>query len=465
MSAPFLLFSSSALLTLVTGLLRRRLIAAAIVSATGAAVIALFVLGAPIESPLSIMGLNLKLSATWSVLGRSFTLDQGARPAVGFLYLSGAFLFGGGWAVNPNRYFFPAGVLSLALVAGSLLIQPFVFAAVFLELTAMAAVLILATVEYPAQRGGLRLLSLYTLAMMAILLSGWMLSIAGVTTATPELARQISLLLVLGFAVLMAVPPFHLWLPAAAEEANPYALSFVTVILQSAGLFFLLRFLDTYPWLRQTPGLFGGLRVAGMAMVGFGGFAALSQRSFSKLMAYALVADFGVTLLAVGAGTPAGYQLALGLSAVRVIGLGVWSLGLAVIRGQTGRDDQEALAGAGYRFPLAAAASIVGVLSIAGLPLTAGFPARWALLSAIAPNHTIAAATVVASILISSSGAIRWIGVLFRTVPFKAGESPGRSVRLILGSGIGLCILFGVFPQLLFPWVVLAASGLANLMN
>src|SRR3970282_1512997 len=150
MSAPFLLFSSSALLTLVTGLLRRRLIAAAIVS------------------PLSIMCLNLKLSATWSVLGRSFPLDQGARPSVGFLYLSGAFLFGGGWAVNPNRYFFPAGVLSLALVAGSLLIQPFVFAAVFLELTAMAAVLILATVEYPAQRGGLRLLSLYTLAMMAI---------------------------------------------------------------------------------------------------------------------------------------------------------------------------------------------------------------------------------------------------------------------------------------------------------
>jgi NADH-quinone oxidoreductase subunit N len=301
--------------------------------------------------------------------------------------------------------------------------------------------------------------------MMAILLSGWMLSIAGVTTATPELSRQISLLLVIGFAVLMAVPPFHLWLPTAAEETNPYALSFVTVILQSAGLFFLLRFLDTYAWLRQSAGLFYGLRVAGVAMVGFGGLAALSQQSFSKLMAYILVADFGVALLAVGAGTPAGFELALGMSAVRVVGLGVWALGLSVIRGQAARDDLEVLAGAGYRLPLASAASIVGVLSIAGLPLTAGFPARWALLSAIAPQHVIAATTVVLSTLITSAGAIRWIGVLFRPVPFAASQVPRRSVQFMLGAGIGLCGLFGIFPQLLFPWVVLAVSGLANLMS
>lgn len=465
MSAPFLLFAGSGVLAISAGLLRRRVMAAASVAAGGTALMALFVLRAPIDVPLSILGANLKFSATWDVLGRSFILDRGARAAVGFLYLSGAFLFGGGWVANPNRYLFPAGILSLALVAGSLLIQPFVFAAVFLELTAMAAVLILATTEYPAQRGGLRLLALYTLAMMAILLSGWMLSIAGVTTATPDLARQITLLLVIGFAVLMAVPPFHLWLPTAAEETNPYALSFVTVILQSAGLFFLLRFLDTYAWLRESTGLLDGLRIAGIAMVVFGGLAALSQRSFSKLMAYALVADFGVALLAVGAGTPAGFELALGLSAVRVFGLGVWALGLSVIRGQTGRDDLEVLAGAGYRLPLASAASIVGVLSIAGLPLTAGFPARWALLSAIAPDHVIAATTVVLSIFITSAGAIRWIGVLFKAVPFASADVPRRPVRLLLGAGIGLCVLVGIFPQLIFPWVVLAASGLANLIG
>lgn len=465
MSAPLLLFASSGILALAAGFMRRRLVVAAGLSACGAAIIAVFVLTAPIDTPLAVLGVNLKLAATWSILGRSFNLDPGARPAVGFLYLSGAFLFGGGWLANPNRYIFPAGILSLALVAGSLLIQPFVFAAVFLELTAMTAVLILATSEYPAQRGGLRLLALYTLAMMAILLSGWMLSIAGVTTATPELARQISLLLVIGFAVLMAVPPFHLWLPTAAEETNPYALSFVTVILQSAGLFFLLRFLDTYAWLRESPGLFYGLRAAGVVMVGFGGLAALSQQSFSKLMAYALVADFGVALLAVGSGTPAGYELALGLSAVRVVGLGVWALGLSVIRGQAGGDNLKALAGAGYRLPLASAASIVGLLSIAGLPLTAGFPARWALLSAIGPEHVIATAAVVLSILMTSAGAIRWIGVLFRVVPFQASHVSRFAERVLLGSGIGLCLLFGVFPQLLFPWVVLAVTGLANLMS
>jgi len=59
------------------------------------------------------------------------------------------------------------------------------------------------------------------------------------------------MLLILSFAILMAVPPFHLWISAAAQRANPHSMAFVIFILQSAGLFFALRFLDGFPWLRM----------------------------------------------------------------------------------------------------------------------------------------------------------------------------------------------------------------------
>jgi len=463
MSAPLLLLLATGSIALsVTGV-RNRPKSSAAIAAIGSALIAVFALLVTLDEPLVVLGLPIKVSSAWRILGRALVLDERSRAAIGFLYLTGAFVFGAAWATKASRNLYYIGLLSLGSIAASFMIQPFLYAAVFLEFTAMGAVLILVSPGYPISRGGLRLLILYTLAMMAILLAGWMLENVGVTSATPELARRATLLLAFGFSVIMAVPPFHLWLPSAAGETNPYALAFVTVILQSAGLFFLLRFLDNYAWLRTMPELYDGIRSVGIAMVLFGSFLVLAQKSFSKVMAYALLTDFGVMLLAVGAGTPEGYRLALGLSAVRVVSLSVWALGLAWMLDHPAGDHLQLLRGAAHNSPLAATATLVGVMSIAGFPLTAGFPGRWGLLLALAPLDPFAGGAILLAFLCVGMTAIRWTYTLLSEPSHRERKAISFSERLFLGGGIGMCLMLGTFPQILYPWVVEVAAGMTQL--
>ncbi len=464
MNAPLILIVATLVFTLIIVLFRKQPVLSAAVAVLGAGLMAIFTSIVPMDEPLVFLGIPYKIASTLWVLGRALILDEGNRAAIGFLYFAGALLFCVAWTLRSSRNLYYVGLLSIGSVAASLMIQPFLFAAIFLEFAAMGAVLILVSPEYPARRGGIRLLVMFTVAMMAILTAGWMLENVGVTRATPELAHRATLLLALGFAAIMAVPPFHLWLPSAAAEANPYALAFVTVFLQSAGLFFLLRFLGTYEWLRDDPRLFSGIRMVGTAMVWFGSLMALSQRSFSKVMAYALLTDFGVMLLAVGAGTTESNYLALGLTGVRVVSVTVWASGMARIYELQVEDNVEALRGAAYRSPLAATAMLVGLMSIAGLPLTAGFPGRWGLLLALAPIDPFAGWAIVIAFFSIGVTTLRWADILLSEPHIRAQGSRSIRVRLTLGGGVALSLLVGAFPQIIYPWVVEGVSGVAQLL-
>ena len=464
MSLPFLLFSGTAVLAVGAAALRGRPSSSGWFSAFGAIMLATLVLYAPVDEPQELLGLPLKLEAQWQVLGRSFVLDAHTRPMVSYLYLVAGFLFAGGWMARPGRYFNAVGLCMVGLLAAASSIEPFLFAAIFLELAAMAAVIILASSRFGEERGSLQLLVLYSLAMLVILFTGWLLENAGVTSITAELSGRALLLLGLGFSILMLVPPFHFWLPTTSSGAHPYALALVALALQSSGLFFLLRFMDTYAWLRTLPGAFQFLRLAGEAMLVFGGLAALAQPRLSGMMAYALLADFGVSLLAVSLGSSEGYQLALGMSAARVVSLAVGALGASVIARDTGALDRSSARGAAQRRPLATACVVVGALGLGGFPLTPGFPGRWALLAQAASAGLPVGAAVLGGTVLVCAAALNWgRDFLGGSAPTdRPSISPGE--RAFLSSALALSSVLGLFPQLSFPWVVAALSGLTNLL-
>ena len=462
MSAPAIIALGTLASAILSGLLRGRLRSAAVAAALGSASIGVFALAVHLEQPFVGLGLSLKIGSTWSLLGRSLILDEGNRAAVGFLYLAAAFLFGGSWVARPGRYFHLAGLAAVGAVAASLMVRPFLFAAIFLELAAMGAVLILARPGRSSRRGALRLLALYTMAMLTALLAGWRVEILGAAGGTVEEALQATVLLGVGFSILMVVPPFHHWLPAEADAAHPYALAFVAILLQSAGLFFLLRFLDGYQWLRDNFALYEGVRSIGAFMVVAGGFMAAAQATFSRTVAYALIADLGVALISIGGRTPQGYQLAVGLLTAHAIGLAVCTLGLTVLRSRTDGDHVAALRGTGRKAPLAAAAAFAGLLSLAGFPLTAGFPVRWSLLQSLESADLASSLAILVGASVVAASALRWLGILI------AKEAGGETVqpideRIFLAGGVFFCVLFGTFPQL-FAGIFEAARGFTNLL-
>ena len=461
MSAGLIIFLLTAIYSLLCFVLRHQRIASALVAAIGAGSIAVFVLFVPFDDVFLIGSVSIKLTSEWIILGRLFSMSDTVRPLIGFLYLAGAFLLPAAWVVNANRYFTSVGLLILGTVAASLMVDPFVFAAVFIELAAMGAVFILVTRQHPRSTGASRMLTLYTFAMFSILFTGSLLEVAGITSATPVLAIRVTFLLGFGFAILMTVPPFHLWLPKSADESDPYILVFILVILQSAGFFFLIRFLDSYIWLREQTAIFDGIRIAGIITTILAvGFSA-SQRDLKKLMAYALLVDLGVMLIAIGSGEEAGFRIALSLSGVRVIALGVLALGLSFLSNEDLLINNTR--GMGYKMPLASIAFLVGLLSIAGTPLTAGFPGRWSLLTVVLHGDKLAAGTVIFSMIGLGVLVIRWAAILFERGDGEEPIAMSNLPRGFLLGGIILLLLLAIFPQFIFPWVEDVASGLTNL--
>ncbi len=457
MSALALVFTLLAVLAVLSLAFRRRTTLPFAIASGASAIIALFILAAPLDEAISLLGFPLRLDSTWELLGRPLSLDPQNRAGVGFLFLVGALFFGLGWAAAPGRSFVPGGLIALGLLAGALTIQPFLFAAIFLELAAMACVLILIPPGSRSESGVLNLLVLYTMAMMAILFTGWLLENVGVTSVTPELALRVILLLGLGFAILLFVPPFHYWLPSIVEKANPYSLAFVAIILQSSGMFFLLRFLDNFAWMRADPLISSAIQAAGILMIVFGTIVAVAQVSFLKIAVYALVADIGVSLLAIGSGLESGTEIAIGLTSVRVVGLALWGLGAAIMS-KSGYST-----GAGRAAPLATAAALLGVLSLAGQPLTAGFAWRWTLLAQLSESFNPGAILMVISMFAMLWVVLRWTRVLYEAGPTETELEPRADGRVAVAILAGACLILGIFPQLAALWVSLATAGLANL--
>lgn len=455
MSAPVFIFGASGVVSIGCLLLRRRALAPYLLAAVGCGLIGLLVLTVPLEQALSPLGVPLRIAGGMQVLGRRIVVDQRSSAAISFLYLSGALFFAAGWVSRPGRSFAPVGVLILALLAGSLTIEPFLFAAVFLELAAMSSVLILVPPGSLQRARVFQLIILYSLAMVGILFTGWLFENVGVTSVTPELADRVMALLAFGFSILMFVPPFHYWLPSAATDVNAPALAFVAVVLQSAGLFFLLRFLDTYAWLRADPRVMSAIGLAGIVMIAFGSLSAMAHLTEQKIAAYALIADFGVGLLAISSNSAAGFQIALALAGARVVSLVLYSLASAPRFGPE--------PGLGEASPLANAGSLLGLASLAGVPLTAGFPARWTTIARLGLGASglwipIGSALVMAAVVRLGVRRARGSGTREEALP------PSWPERATLAAAIALCIALGLAPQLVGPWVNEAVQGLTNLV-
>jgi NADH-quinone oxidoreductase subunit N len=235
--APLLIFLMTAMSMFILALTRRRHFLSGLMAGIFSVLIAIFILYIPLDEALSVFGFSIRFDGRWQLLGRSFLLDQNNRAAISYIFIAGGFLITGAWIARPVRMYYSLAMGILGLIAASLLIDPFLFAAIFIELAVIGSALILSSRKPGRSRGGLRLLSLYTLAMLAILLVGWMVELTDSGVNLRDLNRGLQLLLGFGFAILISIPPFHAWIPIAAEENHPFTWTVIAV-----GFIFLCTF-------------------------------------------------------------------------------------------------------------------------------------------------------------------------------------------------------------------------------
>lgn len=447
MSAPLLwIFLPFALGGLALLFRRERVLT--IIGGTSTLLLSLLAILLPIDTAVLIGSLSFKLAGSYSILGRSFMIEPADGPLLAILYGLAAMWFIGAETLRLARRLIPLGMAILSLLVAATAVRPFLYAAVFVEIAVLLSVPMLLPNTQKPGRGILRYIIYQTLAIPFILFAGWLLAGVETSPGDVEMTVRATAMLVLGFAFLLAIFPLYTWIPMLIEETSPYLVGFLLWLLPQTTVLFVMGFLDRYPFLRLSVDLLNLLRAAGLLMVVSAGIWAALQHHLGRLMGYAAIAETGFLLIALGLGTAGGIQLVFLQIIPRGLGLAVWAMSLSTIQSQADPPRFSRIKEIAHWMPFATAGAILANLSVAGFPLLAGFPVRFALLESLAlqsPGLTIWLAVGLLGLM---TGAVRALGAAVLSETEHGWQS--RETRLqvaLISLGILALVVLGLFPQ------------------
>ena len=239
----------------------------------------------PIDEAFLLGTFSIKISSSLAVFGRVLQIKPAEASLLAIIYGAVALWFFAAEASATAPRIVPFGLLITTFMVASIAVEPFLFAALFIELAVLLSVPLLTHINQPPGRGVVRFLIYQTLAMPFILFSGWLLSGVEASPGDIALAAQSASMLGMGFAFLLAIFPFYSWIPMLMEETSPFIVGFLLWLLPTITIIFGAGFLDRYSWLRSSPQLATILQSVGLIMIVTGGLWAATQRHLGRIMA------------------------------------------------------------------------------------------------------------------------------------------------------------------------------------
>jgi len=242
----------------------------------------------------------------------------------------------------------------------------------------------------------------------------------------------------------VAAVPFHQWAPDVYEGAPTPITAYVSVASKTASFALLLRVFTA---------MFGDPRlhdywvylVAGVAVASltWGNFAAITQTNVKRLLAYSSIAHVGYILLGLVAANDTGYEgIAYYLFVYAFMTTGAFAVIILLRRQGLIGDELEDLNGLYQRSPGAALLLLIFMLSLAGIPPTAGFMGKYFIfLALIETKHPVLAVF----------GALYIVPALyyyFRIVVHAWMKQPGEAPRPVVSAGQAVALTAAVFVSL-----------------
>ncbi|TND10676.1 MAG: NADH-quinone oxidoreductase subunit N [Bacteroidetes bacterium] len=266
----------------------------------------------------------------------------------------------------------------------------------------------------------------------------------------PGLFHAGIVMLLVGLLFKISAAPFHFWAPDVYQGSPTSVTAFMSTVVKTAAVAGFAR-LFAYPGFMADAAFWGPiLAVCVVLTIMVGNVFAAVQNNVKRLLAYSSISHAGFLLLAILSNAPgsviyytAAYSLA-SLAAFAVLG---------IIMQHSGDDAMERFNGLGKRSPLLAFTLTLALLSMAGIPPTAGFFGKYyVFMQAFASGH---AWLVLAGIIGSLIGVYYYfriiIAMYFKDVPAGAEGSPAANdlQQLVLFiTSLGILVL-GIMPDLL----------------
>lgn len=259
-------------------------------------------------------------------------------------------------------------------------------------------------------------------------------------------------LVVVGVGFKIAIVPFHMWTPDVTEGAPTPVAAFFSVGPKAAGFAVLVRiFMNFWGAFPDGRVLFWALWAMSVVTMVIGNLVAVRQTNVKRLLAYSSIAHAGYILVAILARDQAG--LVFYLAAYLFMNIGAFAALIGLSKKGTEYLEIDDFAGIGFRYPWIGATLSVFLLSLAGLPPTAGFLAKFYVFSAAVRAGLVPLVIIgVLASLVSVFYYLRIIVAMYMRDPVREVEIEVDNPALFLV--LFLC-LYGVLQLGIFPGNIL----------
>ncbi|MCX6621805.1 MAG: NADH-quinone oxidoreductase subunit N [Acidobacteria bacterium] len=264
-----------------------------------------------------------------------------------------------------------------------------------------------------------------------------------------------------GLLFKISAAPFHMWAPDAYEGAPTTVTAFLAVGSKAASFAFLMR-MFLYPLASARPAWEPILIVIAVLSMTVGNLAAITQTNIKRLLAYSSVSHAGYILLGLIAGNETGIKgMAVYIMVYVFMTLGAFLVVIALHRKDLAGEDIEDLNGLMQKSPGYAVLMLIFMLSLAGIPPTAGFIGKYYIfLALIQTGHYVLAVVATLYVAVAIYYYFRVVKSMF--VAEMADKGPltgGFGMRVALGVAGVLTLLIGVYPE---PFLQFAQTSLGR---
>jgi multicomponent Na+:H+ antiporter subunit D len=266
-----------------------------------------------------------------------------------------------------------------------------------------------------------------------------------------------------GFAFKAALVPFHAWLPDAHPSAPaPVSAMLSGVLIKAIGIYILARL--AFNVFGMTDNVLSLLRWLGLLSMVAGGLLAVGQRDIKRLFAYSSISQVGFMVLALGIGSPLGLVGALYHLVNHALFKSLLFLNAGAVEYATGTRDLKKLGGLNHMLPVTGATSLVGSMSIAGVPPFNGFWSKLIIVLACIESgfYGFAVAAVLVSIVTLAYQLKVQRMAFFSSLPEALKglrrEPPMMALAMVLLATGCIALSFALLTGLRDPWLIGAAQ-------
>jgi NADH-quinone oxidoreductase subunit N len=267
-----------------------------------------------------------------------------------------------------------------------------------------------------------------------------------------------------GLAFKVSAVPFHMWTPDVYEGAPTPVTAVFSAAPKIAAMALFVRVL-VWPFSGAEAGITPQwqqiiVAISALSMV-IGAFAAIGQRNIKRLMAYSSIGHMGYALVGLAVGTEEGVRgVLIYLTIYLAMTLGVFACLLAMRRKEGMVEDIDELAGLWQNQPMMAAALLILMFSLAGIPPLAGFFAKFYVFIAAVNSGLYALAII--GVLASVVGAYYYVRIV-KIIYFDEPAAPFiRPMPSELSSVLIVSTAFTVFYALFAFWLVGFTNSVAS---